>query len=68
MTYKLPKSETSKVIIRNTKGVDKYLISQKTNELLFFLYEIIDGKLNKLGQANSPTKLETKFNVWKNIK
>lgn len=68
MTYKIPKSETPKVTIRNSKGVDKFLITQKTNDFIYYLYEIVDGKINKLGQANSPTKLETKFNVWKKVK
>ena len=66
--YKIPKSEISKVIIRNSKGTDKFLITQKTNDYIYLLYEIVDNKLNKLGQANSPTKLETKFNVWKKVK
>lgn len=66
--YKTTKSEISKVIIRNSKGIDKFLITQKANDCIYLLYEIVDNKLNKLGQANSPTKLETKFNVWKKVK
>ena len=66
--YKLPKSESAKTLIRDKKGNDRYLITQKTNDNIYYLYEITDGKLNKLGQGNSPTKLEDKHNVWKNIK
>lgn len=66
--YKIPKSEIAKTLIRNSKGIDKYLITQKANDCIYILYEITDGKLTKLGQANSPTKLETKFNVWKKVK
>lgn len=69
MSYKIPKSEILKVTIRNTKGIDKFLITQKANDFTYFLYEIsTDGKLNKLGSGNSPTKLETKHNVWKKVK
>lgn len=64
MPYKVPKSEISKVELKNKKG-EKFLITQKANEVLFFLYKIENDKLTKLGQANSPIKLETKFNVWK---
>lgn len=62
--YKIPKSEIAKAVLKNKKG-EEYLITQKVNDCLYFLYKIENDKLTKLGQANSPTKLETKFNVWK---
>ena len=34
----------------------------------YFLYELVDGKLKKLGKARSPKELEEKFDVEKRIR
>lgn len=42
----------------------KYIITSKeTNRETYYLYELEDGVLRKLGKSKSPSELEEKFKV-----
>lgn len=43
------------------------LTSKENNRDFYFLYEIVDGALKKLGKARSPLELESKFEVHKKL-
>ena len=44
----------------------KYVMTSKeSNRDYYILYEVKDGKLNKLGRSRSPYELEEKFGVNK---
>lgn len=46
----------------------KFLVTSKSNNRdFYFLYEVVDGTLKKLGKSRSPKELEEKFNIWKKV-
>ena len=58
-----PKGEVAWVSY-NVDGVVKYMLTSKENVRdFYFLYEVVDGVLKKLGKARTPLELESKFNI-----
>ena len=50
-------------------GETKFLLTSKvTNRDFYYLYEVIDGKLSKLGRARNPAELERKFDIKNKVK
>lgn len=43
------------------------LTSKESSREYFYLYELVDGSLKKLGRARSPKELEEKFDVTKKM-
>lgn len=65
---KCPKGERPWVGYYNTKHDLRYLITSKTNDRsYYFLYEVANGELKKLGKSQSPKDLEKKFEVHKKL-
>lgn len=56
-----PKGELPWVLIRDDKGVDRYLITSKPDRAFYFIYDMAVEKPVKLGKAKNPTELETKY-------
>lgn len=59
-TKTLPKTEDGHGVIYKTPTAE-YLISQNTAKQQFTLWKIVEGGYEKLGTANSPTKLYEKI-------
>jgi len=41
----------------------KFIVTSKPLRDYYFLYEVVDAELKKLGKTRSPMELESKFNV-----
>lgn len=61
MTY--PKGEQVWVSYYNSAHELLFVLTSKPTRDFYYLYEVKDGRLNKLGKAKSPTELEEKFKV-----
>lgn len=44
------------------------LTSKITSRDFYYLYEVVDGKLKKLGRGKNPLELEEKFDVDNKVK
>lgn len=60
---KLPKGEILWVSYHNRKGDVMFILTSKQVRDYYYLYEITDAGLKKLGRERSPSELEEKFNV-----
>ena len=66
---KCPRGEMVWVRYCLKDGTMKFMLtSKKQNRDFYFLYEVIDDKLVKLGRSKSPPELERKFEVHKKLK
>lgn len=64
----VPKGEMAWIGYYDTSHNLKFLVTSKSNNRdFYFLYEVVDGTLKKLGKSRSPKELEEKFNVWKKV-
>ena len=64
----VPKGEIAWMGYYDTSHNLKFLVTSKSNNRdFYFLYEVIDGALKKLGKSRSPKELEEKFIVWKKV-
>lgn len=59
MEYKIPKSEIVWVTYLNSDSEPAYFITSKQDRNYYFLYEVSDGGLKKIGKAKSPKEFET---------
>ena len=63
MTY--PKGELVWTSYYNTASELMFIVTSKSAMRdMYFLYELVDGSLIKLGKAKSPLELEEKFNLY----
>lgn len=63
-----PKGEVAWMGYYDTAHNLKFLVTSKSNNRdFYFLYEVVDGALKKLGKSRSPKELEEKFNIWKKV-
>lgn len=60
---KAPRGEELWTTYYNKKGCPILITTSKVTRDCYFLYEIADMKLTKLGKASSPLELEEKFKV-----
>jgi hypothetical protein len=66
---KCPKGEMIWVRYCSSKGATRFLLTSKiTSRDFYYLYEVVDGKLKKLGRGKNPLELEEKFDVDNKIK
>lgn len=66
---KCPKGEMIWVRYCSSKGATGFLLTSKiTSRDFYYLYEVVDGKLKKLGRGKNPLELEEKFDVDNKIK
>lgn len=64
-----PKGEMAWMGYYDTSHKLRFLITSKANTREFYyLYEVIDGTLKKLGKSRSPKELEEKYNVWEGVR
>ena len=64
-----PKGEMVWVRYCLRDGTTKFLLtSKKQNRDYYYLYEVVEGKLVKLGRARTPPELEKKFDIHNKIK
>lgn len=61
MTVRCPKDEIIWVSYLDNKGNIEYIITSKKVRDFYFLYQVEDKKLNKLGKSKNPIELETRF-------
>ena len=66
MAYKFPKNEVLWVTYYKDDE-PKFFITSSPMRDVYFLYEVENGKLNKLGKETSPMMLEQKFSVREKI-
>lgn len=67
--YKYPKGERVRVGYQRPGSDDAlFILTEKEATGTFFLYEVKDGALVKLGKASSPPELEKKFSVFERLK
>ena len=60
----VPKGETAWMGYYDTSHNLRFLVTSKSNNREFyFLYEVVDGALKKLGKSRSPKELEDKHKV-----
>lgn len=67
VSYRIPYGETICVTYSNQSGKDMFLLTTKRNTDLFYLYEITENGIQKLGKDQSPFVLESKFKVNERI-
>lgn len=61
---KCPKGEMVWVRYCSQDGTVNFLLTSKTsNRSYYYLYEVNDGELKKLGRARTPPELEKKFDI-----
>lgn len=63
MSYHVPSGESICVTYLDRSGNEVYLTTTKAATSQFYLYQINDSELIKLGKDPSPLKLEEKFGV-----
>lgn len=63
-----PKNEIVWVGYYNSKHELLFIMTSKEARDYYFLYELVDGKFNKLGKARSPKELEEKFEIKKRMR
>lgn len=65
---KYPKGERVWVEYLDTQHNLRFIVTSKDNDRgFYFLYELDDGKFNKLGKSRSPKELEDKFEISKKL-
>jgi hypothetical protein len=64
---KYPKGEDVCVTCFNRDKEPLFLITNKPNAKIFYIYEFVGNELIKLGKGSSPLELENKFNVAKRM-
>lgn len=67
VSYRIPYGEVLCVTYLNKSGEDMFLLTTKRNTDLFYLYEITENGIQKLGRDQSPLALESKFKVNEQI-
>jgi hypothetical protein len=66
---KCPKGEMVWVRFCSGNGATKFMLTSKiTSRDFYYLYEVVDGKLRKLGRGKNPLELEEKFGVDNKVK
>lgn len=68
MDYKIPKNERAWVLYLDSDHNPKFVVTSKESRDSYFLYRILDGKLERLGKAATPDVLEKKFGVENELK
>ena len=63
-----PKNETIWVRYYDAKNNLRFMVTSKQSRDNYFLYEINDGKANKIGRAISPKDFENKHKILENLK
>ena len=67
MTAK-PKNETVFLSYHNKSGKQLFILtSKKDSRDWYYLYELANGKCNKLGKSRNPKELEEKFKVYERM-
>ena len=67
MSIKYPKGEIVWVSYYDTNHNLLFIMTSKPMRDYYFLYELIDGGLKKIGRAANPIELEEKFNVYERM-
>ena len=66
---KCPKGEVIWVRFCSGNGATRFLITSKISSRdFYYLYEVVDGKLKKLGRGKNPLELEEKYDINNKIK
>lgn len=65
---KYPKNELIWFHYFNRNHIFMFLSTSNLSREWYYLYELIDGKLVKLGKGKSPTELEERFDVDNRLK
>lgn len=60
---KYPKGECGCVRYVNISGQLMFVLTTKNNTDLYFLYEVTENGLVKLGKGKNPSELEEKFDI-----
>jgi len=68
MSFKYPKGEVVWVSYFNNNHELMYIITSKQPVDYYYLYEVVDDSLKKLGKGKSPLMLEDKFKICVNLK
>lgn len=63
MPIKIPKNERGWVVYLDSEHNPRYIVTSKESRECYFLYKILDGKLERLGKAPTPDVLEKKFGI-----
>lgn len=63
-----PKGERVWTDYRNAFGQLRFTVTSTPSRDYYFLYEVDDEKLKKLGKAKTPTELEEKFKICDKLK
>ena len=61
ITY--PKGEIPWVSYYDEHGNFKYLLTSKAPRDFYYLYEVTEGKLTKLGRSRNPKELEETYKI-----
>lgn len=64
---KLPKNEELCTTYFGVDGKELFVMTRDLFGITYFLYEVIDDKIKKLGKAPSPIELEKKYSVNEKI-
>lgn len=66
---KLPKKEKVWVSYNDAQHNLRFILTSKENSReVYYLYELVNDELVKLGKSASPTELENKFKVAEKLK
>lgn len=68
MAYKVPKGERIWVRYFDSEHNERFILTSKELRDCYFLYRVLDSKLEKLGKAATPDVLEKKFGVENELK
>lgn len=60
--HKFPKGEDP-VVWLHVRGTPYFVITENKIKNTYFLYEIVDGTIHRLGRSDSPKKLEEIFSI-----
>lgn len=58
-----PRGETIWVTYHNTKGEPRFIVTSKANRDYYFLYELVQSQIKKLGKARCPLEFEEKYGI-----
>lgn len=61
--FKLPKGEIIWETWHDSTHTDRFVVTSKPVRDAYFLYEVVDGELKKVGRAKNPYELAEKFDV-----
>ncbi len=68
MAYKVPKGERIWVRYFDSEHNERFILTSKELRDCYFLYRVLDSKLERLGKAATPDVLEKKFGVENELK